>query len=599
MRSAFMGFNIATTGLYSARAGLDVTNHNIANANNEGFSRQKIHQIACTPLAGNSKGMLGTGSIVDDIYQIREFYLDKKYWGQTSKLGEASSKSKTLREIELLFNEPSDTGINTITNNFFNMLQNLANNTSDESLYSNVREEANALTNYFNETAGSLISLQEELNSDVKVKVDNINSFASQIKSLNELIFQSEVDGSVANDLRDQRSVLIDKLSAIANVTVREIEKNPDLKNGVYSKEDRIKSNKQLVVEINGQVLVDHFKVNKLVLNERDTKVNPEDCDDLYDIRWQNGLDFDEHSSSLTGELKGLIDLRDGNNFLSFTGKVDSIDDVTKKVVVSDVNRSDLQVPGEIKINGKMVKYTSFKYDEDSDSIEFTVEDTSEFTNDAKIEIGEKCNYKGIPHYLKKLNTFVRTIARAMNEGEYMDGTDIPNIVGNKNGYSIDGDTGNYIFTYDNGAGKLGKGDFKDYNNITASNFSISKEFDNDPKKIAISYDKEISESENDMIHEFIKLKNDDSLFAQGEIQDFISSIIGEVAVDAQQAKNVEEIQENIINNIKNQKQSISGVDLNEEMNNMIKFQTAYNAAAKMISVMSEIYDVTINNMGI
>ncbi|HBY19695.1 MAG: flagellar hook-associated protein FlgK [Clostridiales bacterium GWE2_32_10] len=593
MRSSFLEFNIAASGLFASQTALNIVSNNISNANTAGYSKQVVKQQATMPLSSsNGSGMVGTGTEVLGIEQIRDLYLDTKYWSQNSKLGETGVKNEMLTKIQMLFNEPSDYGINTTLNNFFNSLEDLSKDTSDESYYSSVKEAAMSLVSFFNETSNSLTAYQDELNGEVKIKVDQINSIASQIKSLNEQIYKFEVDGSTANDLRDQRALLVDDLSKIVDVEVEEVEINSNLKNGVYNATDKSKSDKHYVVKINGQILVNHFDANELEVAPRKYKSNPEDTKGLYNIKWDTGLPL--NTQGLGGELKACLDLRDGNNGNIFTGGVGSVDLINKRVTVGSISRADIQNEGILRIGSKDMEYSSYTYDETTNQITFQLLDTTGIIVGDNVSIGSENDYKGIPHYINKLNKFVRTFASAFNEGTYSDGTKIDGLTGNVGGYSADGSTGNYIFTYN----KTGKGTFTDYNDITAANFSLSKEFIDNSRVIATSTKADSGESDNEIINQFLTIKDNGSLFKEGKVLDFVASIIGEMAVDAKYSENYQDIQTSIVNTITNQRLSTSGVDLNEEMTSMVRYQSAYNAAARMITVIDEIYDTTINNMG-
>lgn len=139
---------------------------------------------------------------------------------------------------------------------------------------------------------------------------------------------------------------------------------------------------------------------------------------------------------------------------------------------------------------------------------------------------------------------------------------------------------------------------FTSYEKMTAANFSLSKEVLEDPRNIAASDRSDFSESDNQMILQFLALKNNTSLFREGKPGSYMEAIISELGVDGKQAKVFEENQTNLSMVIQNQRLSVSGVNLDEEIASLMKFQHAYNAAAKMISVFDEIYNTTINNMG-
>jgi flagellar hook-associated protein 1 FlgK len=136
------------------------------------------------------------------------------------------------------------------------------------------------------------------------------------------------------------------------------------------------------------------------------------------------------------------------------------------------------------------------------------------------------------------------------------------------------------------------------YDEMTALNFSISQEVMDDPGNIATSLDQDLS-GDGRMMQQLYELKNNTTIFKEGKPGSYMEAVIGEAAINAKQANMFEEMQSNISRTVQNQRMEVSSVDLNQEMNNMIRFNQAYNAAAKMITIMDQIYDTTINRMGV
>lgn len=516
MNSAFFGLNIGAQALFAARTALDVTSHNIANTNTEGYSRQIVKQRATMPLSlQTGKGMVGTGSEIYDIIRERDYYLDSKYWNENKTVGEYNIKTSQLSLIEGIFNEPSDEGFNTILNDFFNAFQEVANNPESGEVRSGLKEQALTFTQFFNDAAVRLKQYQKDINFELKTKIGDINIIAQKIQNLNREIFRYEQYGSTANDLRDQRDLLVDRLSKIVNVEAKEIE--------VPNSAGKIE--KRFMVFINDQTLVDHFDYHQLETRVRQNKVNPDDAEDLYDIYWDSGLKFDITDPNLSGELKGYLDIRDGNN-------------------------------------------------------------------------DSKMGYKGIPHYMNRLNEFVRNFARAINEGKTLSGQDIDGATGHVNGYGLNEETGKYFFAYKDASGNItNMVTAADYSLLTAENFTLSSDLD-DINNIAAAKEQGLL-GDGRMMLELFSIKNNTSAFSEGTPSSYMQSIIGELAVNAKQASMIGEMQTNISKVVASQRLAISGVDSNEEMTNLVKYNQAYNMAAKMISVMDEIFDVTINRMGV
>lgn len=544
MREGFFGFNVALRGLYTAQRSLDVVNHNISNVNTPGYSRQQAVQQADRPIAlYDGTGMLGTGSITTEINRVRDEYLDYKYWSESVAQGEWDAKSTLLSDLEVTFNEPSDSGFNKILDEFYSSLHELGKDPDSEAVRALVREKGVTAAKYFNSLATHFEKLQSDINYSVDIKVSEVNSLAGQIVQLNKQIYTSELDGNTANDLRDQRGVLIDKLSRIVNIEVNEV---------VVSKRYDGREDKHMVITISGKPIVDHFDVSKLKVVKREDKLNEEDIENLFEVKWEDGNKLNIRG----GELKGLIDVRDGNEGIS---------------------------------NGTQVS----PY------------------------------YKGIPYYQRKLNEFVRKFAMSFNEGMIdsnqngiieasEDGT------GHADGYGIDPDgegglqspTGIRFFTMlgqdrkpiDTSAfldGATEPDTIADrYKNMTAKNFSISKDVADNFNTIAAS-DKPGEVGNINNLSVLIKERHNPHMFVEGAPEDFMKALVTTIGIDKQQASRICDSQATILLQIENRRFSTSGVSLDEEMANMVRFQHAYNAAAKMITTMAEIYDILVNRIGV
>ena len=169
-------------------------------------------------------GMLGTGSTNLCRRCSGCKYLDFKYWSENVSLGEWDTKKSLLADVESAFNEPSDNGFNKISDDFFGGLQELAKDPGNPSLRSLVKERGVSFAKYFNNLSFHLEKIQSDINYRVNVKVQAIvESLGTQVQELNQQIYTAELNGNIANDLRDQRTVLIDKLSKLVNIEVSEV----------------------------------------------------------------------------------------------------------------------------------------------------------------------------------------------------------------------------------------------------------------------------------------------------------------------------------------------------------------------------------------
>lgn len=612
MTSTFFGLNIGQTGLYAYKAALNTTAHNISNSETAGYTRQVIGQQAAKALrVNNTYGMAGTGVSVTGVTQLRDEYYDLKFRKNNTILGEYASKSHYMTEIENYFNEVSVDGFTTTFDSMYNSLQELFNNSSSLTVRSQVVNYGQSVTEYFNSLSENLKNIQDECNFEIRNMVDKINSTAQQISALTKQINTLEVNGGWANDLRDQRALLVDELSQIANVSVTERVVGDGI--GITS----------YIIKMDGQTLVDGGNYNTLQVIPREKKQNQNDVEGLYDVAWSNGQLFNLGSQNLGGSLKALYEIRDGNNRHNLQGSVSAT--VGQKLVevtdttINEIEKLNIPETGIITIGNQDYTYDGFsvKIDEDTGAYTYTFQlEKSIWTEvkDATASVGESIAYKGIPYYLDQMNVFIRTYAKAFNQ-THRTGKDLNNNPGMDFFTATNKVNGReYVFGPIGGTGELDgfdsqSGDYykeipdKDpfygsYYFMTAHNFTVNSQLIDDPSRFAAATDVINGIDNNDVVEALIALKSDKTMFRQGEPGGFMNTLVADIGIDTKKANNFTISQENILRAITNQRLSVSGVDIDEEAMNLIRFQNAYNLSAKVISVMDEIYDRLINYMG-
>ncbi len=617
MSSTFFGLNIGQTGLYAYKSALDTTAHNISNAETEGYSRQVMEQKAGKALKMNSTyGMAGTGVSVTGVIQKREEYYDSKYWKNSTLYGEYSGKSYYMNEIESYFNEVSLEGFTTTFNSMYESLQELSKDPSSLNVRTQVVNFAKSFTEYFNSLSVNMNSIQEECNFEIRNKVDQINSCAQQIAALTKQINTLEVTGGVANDLRDQRALLVDELSEIANISVTEKKVGAGI--GITS----------YVVKLDSITLVDTSNYNSLHVVPREKKANLNDVEGLYDIKWENDQDFDIRSASLGGTLQALFEVRDGNNQFNLQGK-GSAEAGSNVVTLVDTNINSvekLNIPetGVVTVGNRNYKYSGFEVTKDSEGKFVYTFELEEYVvvdaTDVNTQVGESINYKGIPYYMEQLNEFVRTFSKAFNDihrsGKDLDGKagmDVFSATNKVSGreYTFGPllDSGDYSYydwdTFNSQMGGLNDETPEDeplygsYYFMTASNFTINEEMIRNANKLVTTTDITNGIEANDIVEKLIALKENKRLFDQGTPDGFFQTLVAEIGIDTTKAATFSDGQTNILKSITNQRLSVSGVDVDEEAMNLVRYQNAYNLSAKVISVMDEIYDKLINYMGV
>ena len=639
MPSQFFGLNIAYTGLLASNAAMNTTSNNIANVQTEGYSRQQVTQQAANALrVFQTYGCAGAGVETLAIERVRDEFYDGRFWDNNAQLGEYDMKQYYMQQLETYFDDDGkSTGFKTIFDQLMiTGMQALLKDPNSATAKSQFVGYAGALTEYFNGMAGNLEKVQKDINQEIKLKVDQINSLAGEIASLNKQINTIELAGTKANELRDRRTLLIDELSKIVDVEVKE---TPIIDANNENRETG--ANRYMVKIAGGQMLVDGSDYNGLECVARTSyeKVNQTDIDGLYEVYWADGQKFNLYNASMGGDLAGLIQMRDGNNGENFTGQVTATgttttadgkthDTVTVKVTkayLQDLNKCNLSDQGGIlDLGNQEFYYDSWEYTCEYDangnatySYTFTVSDSEKnprgITNDRvgkKAEIGTDLSYQGIPYYMNQMNEWIRTFSQKFND-----------IL--TSGYSGSGDPGVKMFTgnkatsseqflLDDAAKRYDKQEKKNskvtvkvnddsYYRLTAKNFDILDAMEQDPSLMANRKIASDGVEQNDLLNDLKNLATDKSKmsFRGCNASEFLQCILSDVALNASRANTFYASFKDISNTIDNQRISISGVDEDEEAVNLVKYQNGYNLASKMIQTLTEIYDRLILETGV
>lgn len=217
--------NIGKTGLDASRKSLKTTGHNIANANTEGYSRQRVHQTTNNPI--NKAGhIMGTGARIVGVNRIHDQFIEKKLMGSMTTNEYHQHKADHLGQIENIFNEIDGEGLNHVLNNFYNAFRELANQPENEAVRSIVRDNANLVVKDFKRMRNSLDNESRMIDQKLGVEIDDINSMLHRVADLNNKISVLEVGNNETGDLRDQRDTIVRTLSESFKVNSYLDEKN-------------------------------------------------------------------------------------------------------------------------------------------------------------------------------------------------------------------------------------------------------------------------------------------------------------------------------------------------------------------------------------
>lgn len=529
MRSSFMGLETAKRSLFTQQAALNTTGHNIANANTEGYSRQTVNMVAARPMEypgltkSTAPGQLGTGVEFNSITRVREQFLDDQFRNANKGLGSWEVQADTLSKLETIVNEPSDTGIRTVLDNFWKSWTDLATDPENDTGRKLVRENAVALADAFNYTSKQLQDMSNDLTTNLGVKASEINSISSSIAKLNEDIMRIEGLGDDANDLRDQRDLLTDNLSKLANITVTE--------------------------GTNGYTI--NMGSSNLVTYNTTTQVTGSSLSDAVS------------SGSITsGEVYGMVISRD-KYVADYQKQLDTLANTIANGEIQITIPEGSVLPDNIALN-------TVASDGSVSSVTYT--GTSRTVGSGGLTV----RVNGL-NGLQKL------------------------------GYTVSGTAvqqGVDFFTSKDGS-----------SNLTAASIQINPLIAANADRIATSLRTEgsgtsekVVKGNNTLANLTGLLKTTDFSFVDSSgaatseastIDNYFSAIVGQIGIQSQEATRQQKNQDAIVAQIDSNRQSVSGVSLDEEMSNLIKYQHAYSAAARFMTTIDETLDKIINGMGV
>ena len=617
MTSTFFGLNIAASGLRAANAALNTTANNISNVNTDGYSRQKVKQEASDAIRVFAKyGCAGAGVDTIAIERVRDSFYDAKFRNNEQLLGNVSQKNYYNKLIEQYLDDDGTTGFASLFTKMSSSLQSVMTAAGTTESKSTFISQMKSITEYFNNAYTNLQGAQSDVNSEIKLCADRVTSIAQEVASINKQINIIEMTGTIANELRDKRDLVIDDLSKLVPVEVKETpivdDTQPDWETG---------ATRYQIWVAGGYELVDTYDFRQMVCVSRpsDGATNQNDIDGLYDIKWGSASykdgdniaelsDFAIDSKLIGGELQGLLAIRDGNNGHYFNGDCTFVDDgshpikVTVKVTdknLMDMTKCTLPIQGAIHIGDQDYRYDSWEYD-GKDTYTFTIDDeTLKTLPDAnrKVSVGKFNDYQGIPYYLSQMNEWIRQFSSAVND---IMTTGYPSNSDEKPGQflltgGIDMNSAAQ-YSYDQ---LTEKSENKGYYMIRGGNFEVNGVLLKDAGRLTTRADVTEGESEFGNLMKLRDMFNTAKIFRGATSGEFLTKVLGDVALNSSNSGTLEKTYSALEVTINNQRCSDSGVDEDEEAANLVKFQNAYNLSSKMIQTLTEIYDRLILQTGV
>jgi flagellar hook-associated protein 1 FlgK len=557
--SLFSVLNTGTRGLNASQMAMDVTSQNISNANVEGYSRKRL-VLSADYRRDGAYGQVGMGVDVVSIERMRSKFLDDQIQRQNEEVGIFFEYNATMQGIEATFNEPSDIGILSYINRFFDSWQNLANDPSSVAARTVVRTTAETLTEKFGETSEELRILRQTRNDEIKLQVNQVNQLAEQISALNAQIGSTEITvNRKANDSRDKRDRLVKELASIIDIQVTENERG------------------QIAINTGGGILVSPIDFQKLEITTQSfTRPDGSQYSDAG-IRWA------ESKKSFIpekGKIRGLLDSRDVI-IPAYEEKLNTL----ARTLAQKVN--DLHLKG-YSLNG----YSGFPFFDENVTGASDIKVSPAIIGDVK-NIAAASGGESLP---AASNTSVAgahnfgTTIQLVRDAAVVPPIDATNIV-----------VGSAIVT----SGGVLLAENVDYHidPVSGTFQMLHAGYDAADLTIDFQYRTNSFRGPGDNANAVaiaqlggqLTMTPDALGNPTASFTDFYSAIVGQVGLDKNAAQTNLDTRQFLMNQYEAQQDSVAGVSLDEEMSNMVKFQRTYQAAAHMISVTDKMLDVLLN----
>ena len=557
----FSTLSSAKLGLLAQQLAIEVTGQNVANVETEGYSRQDVSFEANTPRGHIKYGglhQLGTGVRIASIERAHDQFLFTQIMDEGDLTGSTEVKKEIFEQLEVLFNEGSGRSLNDALSLFFSSIHDLATNARGLPERVDLISKAEHLASTFNQTGNQLFTIQRNIDATIETEVAEINTLTTQIGKLNESIHANEPTSQYkANDLRDNRDRL-----------VKELSKKIDI---------------QLVQESDNQISLTLKDGTALVLKAQvfdlSTSINANN-ESFNDVYIDSGSTTKNITSTIKGgELRGYLDMRDT--------EVESILD--KMNILS----------GSFIHEFNSIHREGFGIDGSSGLDFFTPLDVT------------------VDHDVDNTGTAVVSMTNASPTTVSVDEFEIAFTGSNEftlNNLTTNASSGTFTFTTGSTfnikdgfavaiSGTAASGDKVTFSvsEDAASLMSVSSTITADGQKIAAGTTTNgdggnallMAGLQNELVFNSVTWSSESGSFTFDE---YYNAVVSTIGIKSFSAQAILRQQEGVMLQLNSRRESISGVSIDEEMIKMIKFQQAYNASARMISIVDEMLD-TLNRM--
>jgi flagellar hook-associated protein 1 FlgK len=623
MGSTFSGIELGKRSIMAHTDAISTAGHNISNANTEGYSRQRVQLKEFDPLyrpdleRPERAGMIGQGIDVQSINRIRDEMLDQRITAQQNQESYWDTRSKYYTMIEQIYNEPDEVSVRSNMDKFWESWQELSMNPESQAARQAVVTRGESLTDAIKSKWENLMGVGSLLNSDIDSTVKQVNSYANQIAALNSEIIRSRGMGDNPNDLLDRRDLLVDKLSKLANITTDQ--RDPD----------------EFMVHLEGKVLVQGGVARNFDL------VSLTDNNGYEKLVW---ADTREDAFVSGGTLGALIELRD----VDIRNEIQSLNTMTMNFsdLVNDVHRNAY---GANNVTGldfftqhSFVENVNGNFDRDGDG-NFDHSYIFRFTGTTTLNPQEQIGFEGVMTFSGPSGNVqvpyhptdtVETVINRINDsnGEvkaYLDrnnnlvlkGTTAQNVenpdfvirhvedsgfflTGYSGILSASGADGAYDFAHADAVNSLAGAQFAVSPVLNPAGYiEVNNVIKNDVKSVAAAFRDDsgnVNAGDARAAVEIASIRNTKVMIGhERTLDDYFADSVTNVGLKGEQAENNLKSHMAIMNDLRTMRDSISGVNIDEELSDIIKFQHGYNAAAKFVTIWDSLIDTVINRLGV
>jgi flagellar hook-associated protein 1 FlgK len=559
------GLDIGTKALQASLVGLEVTGQNISNVNTENYTRQRV-RFANDLVIQKPWGPMGTGVTVQGIEQIKDEFIDREIRNQTSAFKKSETLYQSYENLQSVFNEGEGYGLNQRIGEFFNALQDLTSFPEDISMRTAVLGEAETLAKQINFTNDQLDQMRLDMDVQLKSEIGEVNNILEQIAQLNTDIASIEAGtNATSSDLRDKRDGALKELAQYIDITVTE------MNTGAVN------------VNTNGRQLVFAGEFNQL-----GTKLKSDDELVLHEVVIEGTSDVIDFQG---GTIAGILEARD-TAIVSYRDNLDSlartfIEELNK--IHSDgrglVGYSTVNSTNAVNNNAAALNNAGLTLTPQDGSFDIIVIDEAT-GQEQSYTINVDLDGVGADDSLTDLAANITAAAGEVTATANADGTLTITMA---SGYTLQ-------FSNDSSNVLAGLGINSFFTGADASDIAVNQDLMDDPALLAAAQSGNSGDNSNAIAMAQLRnstvLNNDSQSF-----ESFYQGMISRLGSETKQADITVQADEAFLQQVVLRRESVSGVNLDEEAANMMRYQASLQAAAKFINVMNDMLNVLVNGL--